>query len=62
MAVDERSEDSFLIPRGTLPWQPIFVSFYRLLSSELGVRMTFGRWRRTTRSASAALDAGKPIN
>ena len=23
-AVDERSEVTFLIPRGTLPWQPVF--------------------------------------
>jgi len=24
MAVDDQSEISFLIPQGTLPWQPIF--------------------------------------
>ena len=39
-------------------------SFYRLLSTELGSRLraAFGRWSRTTRNASDALDAGKPIN
>jgi len=27
MAVDDQSEISFLIPQGTLPWQPVFVAF-----------------------------------
>jgi len=31
MAVDDQSEISFLIPQGTLPWQPIFW----VLSAEL---------------------------
>jgi len=29
MAVDERSQVSFSITQGTLPWQPVFVGFYR---------------------------------
>jgi len=29
IAVDDQSEISFSIPHGTLPWQPIFVSFIR---------------------------------
>jgi len=27
VAVDDKSEISFSIPQGTLPWQPIFVGF-----------------------------------
>jgi len=60
-AVDERSEVCFSSPQGTLPWQPIFVGFIGFYPQNW-VRVTFGRWRQTTRSASAALDAGKQIN
>jgi len=35
-----------------------FVGFY----TQNSVRVPFGRWRRTTRSSSAALDAGEPNN
>jgi len=61
VAVDERSEVSFSINRGTLAWQPIFVGFVGFYPYN-GVSVLFARWLRTTRSASAALDAGEPIN
>jgi len=61
VAVDERSEVSFSINRGTLAWQPILVGFVGFYPYN-GVSVLFARWLRTTRSASAALDAGKPIN
>jgi len=61
MAVDERCEVSHSIPQGTLPWQQIFVCFIGSYPQNK-VRVTFGRWRHTTRSASAALNAGEPIN
>ena len=51
MAVDERSEVSFSIPEWTLPWQPIFVGFIGLYPLQNWVRVVFGRWRHTTRSA-----------
>jgi len=61
MAVDERSEVRFSIPQGTLPWQPILWTKSRP-NPQNWVRVRFGRWRRTTRIASAALDAGEPVN
>jgi len=61
MAVDELSEVSFSIPQGTLPWQPIFVGFIGFCPLNW-VRVQFGSCWRTIRSASAALDEGKPIN
>jgi len=61
MAVDERPEVNFLISQQTLPCQPIFVGLVGFCPQNW-VRAAFGRWRRTTRSASAVLDAGKPIN
>jgi len=60
-AVYERSEVSFSLPQWMLPWQPIFVSFM-VFYPQNWVRVTFGRWRRTTKSANDAQDAGKPIN
>jgi len=44
-----------------LPWQSIYVGFVGFYPQNW-VRVPFGRWRRTTRSASAAHDAGEPIN
>jgi len=60
-SVDERPKVNFWIPQRTLPWQPIFVRFIGFYPHNL-VRVPFSRWRRTTRSASAALYAGKPIS
>ena len=54
-----RSEVRFSITQGTLPWQPILWSKSRP-NAKTCVRLRFARWRRTTRSASAALDACKP--
>ena len=54
-----RSEVRFSITPGTLPWQPILWSKSRP-NAQNWVRLRFARWRRTTRSASAALDACKP--
>ena len=51
----------FFICEGTLPWQSIYVGFVGFYPQNW-VRVPFGRWRRTTRSASAAQDAGEPIN
>ena len=63
MAVDERPEVSLSIPQGTLPWQVIYVRFIGFYPQNW-VRgfARHGRWSRTTRNASDALDAGKPIN
>ena len=40
---------------GTLPWQPIFVGFIGLIGfyPQNRFRMSYDRWRQTTRSASA---------
>jgi len=58
---DKRSKVSFLMPQMTLPWQPIFVDFI-----DFYYRIGFARHsvdgRRTTRSASAALDVSERIN
>jgi len=47
MAVDERSEISISIHRGTLPWQPIVVGFIYEIEfrrrSEDGVQLIRGR-------------------
>jgi len=51
----------FFICEGTLPWQSIYVGFVGFYPQNW-VRVPFGRRRRTTRSASAAHDAGEPIN
>jgi len=56
VAVDERSEVSFSTPLWTLPWQPIFVGFTGFYPGNW-VRVRIAGWRRTTRSANAALDA-----
>jgi len=49
------------LSQGTLPWQPIFLGFIGIYPQNWA-RVPFGRRRRTTRSATAALDAGEPIN
>jgi len=56
----QRSEVSFSIPQGTLLWQQFFFGFIELYPQNW-VHMTFGRQRHLTRSATAALDAGKQI-
>jgi len=61
VAVDERSVVSSSIPRGMLPGQPIFVGFLHLYPHN-SVLMRAVLWWRMTGSASAVLDAGKPIN
>jgi len=50
----------FFICEGTLPWQSIYVGYIGFYPQNW-VRVPFGRWRRTTRSASAVLDAGEAI-
>jgi len=61
MAVDELSQVSFSISKRTLPWQPILWA-KSMVNPQNWVRVPFDRWRRTTRNANAALDAGKPNN
>ena len=45
--------------QGTLPWQPTFVGYIGFCVQNW-VRVALGRWLCTTRSASAALNAGNP--
>jgi len=59
--VDELFKVCFVDPSREFAWQTIFVGFVGFCQ-ENWVCVPFGRWRHTTRSASAALDAGKPIN
>jgi len=63
VAIDKRKqpEVSLSVPQGTLPWQPIFVGFIGFYPQNW-VRVSIGSRLRTTRSASAALDAGEPTN
>jgi len=63
VAVDEQSDVSIFILQETLPWywQLIFVGFIGFYPQNC-VRVTFGRWRRMTRSAIAALAVGELIN
>jgi len=49
----------FSISQGTLPWQPTDVGYIGFCVQNW-VRVALGRWRRATRSASAALNAGNP--
>jgi len=59
LAADERPEVSFPIPRGTLPWQLIFVGFIEFLlaaavalkASELAERKTLNRYAQVAMRA-----------
>jgi len=60
LAADERPEVSFPIPRGTLPWQLIFVGFIEFLlaaavalkASELAERKTLNRYAQAAMRAN----------
>ena len=60
VAVDERSEVSFLIPHGTLLWQLTFVGIVGFYPQNC-ICMPFSRCQHT-KSATAAQDAVKQIN
>ena len=73
MAVYERSEVNFLIPQGTLPWQPILWARIPYICA-INRSAPSARSRRRSVSATAArcwaqanklpdsMDAGEPIN